>query len=295
MKIDAVFSGGGVKAYALIGALQSIDENNLAFERVAGTSAGAIMAAFIAAGFRTKDIGELIQDLDIQKLLDPPKISSIIPITKWLFLYFRMGLYKGDRLEKWLYTQLAKKEIYTFNDLNQDSLKVVVSDISLGKMVIIPDDLQRIYGIDPKYFPVSKAVRMSAGYPYFFVPKKLPGQSKRKSLIVDGGLLSNFPLWIFENESKEQVRPVLGIKLSAYSGKQEPRKISNALDMFHALFSTMLQAHDARYISSSHTNNILFIPVKQVASMNFAIGETEKERLIRQGRERATEFLKKWP
>ncbi|WP_174613781.1 patatin-like phospholipase family protein [Virgibacillus ihumii] len=295
MKIDAVFSGGGVKAYALIGALQSIDDKSLAFERVAGTSAGAIMAAFIAAGYRTNEVGELIQDLDIQKLLDPPKISSIIPISKWLFLYFRMGLYKGDKLEKWLYAKLGNKDIYTFNDLKKGSLKVVVSDISLGKMVIIPDDLQRIYGINPKYFPVSKAIRMSAGYPYFFVPKKLPGQSKRKSLIVDGGLLSNFPLWIFENEGKEQVRPVLGIKLSAYPGKQEPRKINNALDMFHALFSTMLQAHDARHISTSHTNNILFIPVKQVASMNFAISDAEKEQLISQGRQKAAEFLERWP
>lgn len=295
MKIDAVFSGGGVKAYALIGALQSIDANELEFERVAGTSAGAIMAAFIAAGYRTDEIGELIRDLDIQKLLDPPKISSIIPITKWLFLYFRMGLYKGDKLERWLHTQLGYKDIYTFNDLKKDSLKVVVSDISLGKMVVIPDDMQRIYGIDPKYFPVSKAIRMSAGYPYFFVPKKLPGKTKRKSLIVDGGLLSNFPLWIFENEQEQKVRPVLGVKLNAYPEKQEPRKINNALDMFHALFSTMLQAHDARYISTSHKDNILFIPVKQVAAMNFSISGTEKEQLISQGKENANQFLKKWP
>ncbi|WP_077326928.1 patatin-like phospholipase family protein [Virgibacillus siamensis] len=295
MKIDGVFSGGGVKAYALIGALQSFHEHELVFERVAGTSAGAILAALIAAEYHTDEIGELIQDLDIQKLLDPPKLSSIIPISKWFFLYFRMGLYKGDKLEKWLHRHLAIKNIYTFKDLKYDSLKVVVSDISLGKLVIIPDDLERIYGMNPAYFPVSKAVRMSAGYPYFFVPKQLPGKSKRKSLIVDGGLLSNFPLWIFENERKEKIRPVLGVKLSAYPEQQKPRKIKNALDMFHALFSTMLQAHDTRYISTSQRNNILFIPVGHVAAMNFNLDEEKKEKLIQIGNERATQFLKNWP
>lgn len=43
MKIDTVFSGGGVKAFAFIGALQGLSEGSIKIERVAGTSAGAIM------------------------------------------------------------------------------------------------------------------------------------------------------------------------------------------------------------------------------------------------------------
>src|SRR5699024_5327361 len=131
--------------------------------------------------------------------------------------YFRMGLNKGDKLENWLYDRLAYKGVYTFGDLRSNQLKVVASDLSLGKMIVIPDDLERIYGIPANYFPVSKAVRMSAGFPYFFMPKKLPGKSKSKSIIVDGGLLSNFPLWLFENNDAVMKRPVLGIKLSANS------------------------------------------------------------------------------
>ncbi|WP_164668637.1 patatin-like phospholipase family protein [Virgibacillus doumboii] len=295
MKIDGVFSGGGAKAYALVGALRSIEEYNLSFERVAGTSAGAIMAALIAANYQMDEIEEMIQELDVEKLLDPPKLSTIIPYTKWIFLYFKMGLYKGDKLEKWLYKHLAEKNIYTFNDLKQGYLKVVVSDISLGKLVVIPDDLHRIYGIDPNYFPVSKAIRMSAGYPYFFIPKRLPGKQKRKSLIVDGGLLSNFPLWIFENENYRKKRPVLGIKLSGFPNQIIPRKITNALDMFQALFSTMLHAHDARYVSKTYKNNIIFIPVDDIESTEFDLSEETKEKLITTGKERADKFLKYWP
>lgn len=295
MKIDGVFSGGGVKAFALIGTLQSLDEHDLAFERVAGTSAGAIMASFIAAGYKIEEIDRLIQDLTIQKLLDPPKFSTIIPYTKWLFLYFRMGLYKGNKLENWLYDKLAERNIYTFNDLETDNLKVVVSDISLGKLVVIPDDLERIYGINPNYFSVAKAVRMSAGYPYFFMPKIMPGKSKQNSLIVDGGLLSNFPLWIFENGDRENTRPILGMKLTGYPEQKNPKKITNALEMFHALFSTMLQAHDARYVSKSNKANIIFIPVNHVETTDFNITDEMKEQLIQTGRESANKFLKHWP
>ena len=77
MKIDGVFSGGGVKAYAFMGALQSIEENNLQLERVAGTSAGAIVASFIAASYRTEEINQLLQELDLQQFLDAPQICLL--------------------------------------------------------------------------------------------------------------------------------------------------------------------------------------------------------------------------
>ena len=295
MKIDAVFSGGGVKAFAFVGALESMEENEVQIERVAGTSAGAIVASFLAANYRYQEINKLLAELDLMEFLDPPKLIKILPFTKWLFLYFQLGIYKGDKLENWLQKQLAEKNVYTFKDINPGYLRVVVSDLSLGKLVIIPDDLEKIYGIDPNYFPVSKAVRMSAGFPYFFMPKKLPGKKQKKSIIVDGGLLSNFPLWIFENGSGGKSRPILGVKLSGSYNEQQASKINNALDMFHALFSTMKQAHDARYVSKSQQNNIIFIPSGDIGTTEFRLSEREKQHLIATGRTSADKFLKYWP
>jgi NTE family protein len=206
-----------------------------------------------------------------------------------------MGLYKGNKFEAWLNAKLSHKGIYTFHDLPEGYLKVVVSDLTLGRLVVIPDDLENIYGIDSKFFPVSKAVRMSAGFPYFFMPKQLPGKSKEKSLIVDGGLLSNFPLWVFEHPQRTNDRPILGVKLSESIENTKPRKIKNALDMLHALFSTMKQAHDSRYISKSQKNNIIFIPVKHIEATDLYISEKMKKELIEAGRHHAKQFLKHWP
>ncbi|EQB35990.1 hypothetical protein M948_13220 [Virgibacillus sp. CM-4] len=296
MKIDGVFSGGGVKAYAFIGALQQIEHAGLSFERVAGTSAGAIIASLLAAGYDHQEIEILLDELDLKKLLDPPALTKLFPFTKWLFLYFQLGIHKGNQLEKWIYRKLATKGIYTFKDIDPSYLKVVASDISLGKLVVIPDDLERIYGINSAYFSVAKAVRMSAGFPYFFMPKKMISKNRKKSFIVDGGLLSNFPLWVFEDRHGRKKRPILGVKLSTSAiDKLEPRKISNAIDMLHALFATMKEAHDARYISKSQSNNIIFIPVESVTSTNFYISEQVKDSLIHEGYESAKAFLPHWP
>lgn len=294
MKIDGVFSGGGVKAFAFVGALESIEKRNLHFERVAGTSAGAIIAALLSAGYHYKEIKTLMDDLKLKEFLDPPSITKYIPGSRWLLLYFQMGIYKGDKFERWIYNQLAARNIYTFGDLPEGYLKVVVSDLTLGKLIILPDDLERVYGINPIDFPIARAVRMSAGFPYFFVPKKLIGENRVKSLIVDGGLLSNFPLWVFESETNKRKRPILGVKLSDSPQQNNPKKIKNALDMLYALFSTMKQAHDARYISTSEKANIIFIPVKDVETTNLMIEDEVKKKLIKSGKEKATEFLKNW-
>lgn len=295
MKIDGVFSGGGVKAYAFIGALKSIEENNLQLERVAGTSAGAIIASFLAAKYRTDEISQLFNEIDLKQFLDAPRMTRLIPFSKWFFLYFQMGLYKGDKFERWLFKQLAAKNIYTFGDIKEDYFKVVVSDLTLGKLVVIPDDLEKLYGIDPAFFPVSKAVRMSAGFPYFFMPKKLPGKNNNKSVMIDGGLLSNFPLWVFENNGTENKRPVLGVKLSSSIDTSPPRKITNALDMFYALFSTMKLAHDARYVSKSSQHNIIFVPVEEVDTINLHVSDDIKKKLTTAGKHSADTFLKYWP
>ncbi|RHW38528.1 hypothetical protein D1B33_06525 [Lysinibacillus yapensis] len=290
MLIDGVFSGGGIKGFAYVGAIQVLEEHDYQFKRVAGTSAGAILACFIAAGYTAGEIEAMLDELDMKSLLDPPKAARTLPFLKWLNLYFRMGLYKGKALEKWFYKKLAAKGILTFNDLPRGCLKLVASDVTNGRMIVIPDDLAS-YGMDWRTFPVAKALRMSCGIPFFFEPIKLNGR-KGDCLIIDGGVLSNFPLWIFDNGNKE--RPLIGLKLSNPKEAMSPMKINNGLNLFEALFSTMKNAHDERYISRKHERNIIFIPVEQYSATQFDLSAETKQTLIDIGRKRTTRFLRTW-
>lgn len=288
--VDGVFSGGGVKAFAFLGALKVLDEHKIHFKRVAGTSAGAIVASFLAAGYNTKEIEELLDELDVKSLLDPPKTIIEASFLKWLNLYFRQGLYRGKELEKWFYRKLAEKDVYTFRDLPNGSLKLVASDLTNGKMIVLPDDLKN-YGIDWKGFSVARALRMSCGIPFFFEPVKLKNDSD-DAIFVDGGVLSNFPMWIFDNGNNE--RPVLGLKLSSPKEGIPPHQIKNGFQLFEALFETMKDAHDERYISRKHEKNIIFIPVEKYSATQFDLDENTKNTLIEIGRERTSKFLETW-
>lgn len=293
MWIDGVFSGGGLKGFALVGAYQVLEAESFRFKRVAGTSAGAILAAFIAAGYSGKEIQTMLEELDVPSLLDPRKTFFPFPFMKWVNVYNHLGLYKGKELEKWFFHRLAAKGVYTFGDLPRDSLKLVASDLTNGRIIVLPDDLHK-YDIDANNFSVACALRMSCGIPFFFEPVTLK-TGKGESIIVDGGVLSNFPLWIFDDKEGRKVRPILGLKLSRRREEQCPHEIKNGLNLFEALFSTMKDAHDERYISRRHERDIIFIPVEDYSATQFDLDEDSKETLLEIGRNRTIQFLKTWP
>jgi len=292
MLIDGVFSGGGLKGFALVGAYQVLEEKGYRFHRVAGTSAGAILACFIAAGYSAKEIEKMLDEQDFQVLLDPRNTIIPLPLMKWFQLYWRLGLYQGNALEKWFLEKLAAKDVYTFSDLPPGKLKLVASDLTNGKMLVLPDDLEG-YGISAETFPIARALRMSCGIPFFFEPVRLK-VGKGETIVVDGGVLSNFPMWIFNDEGGNTERPVLGLKLSRSQEDMPGHKIDNALDLFEALFSTMKNSHDERYISRKHEKNIIFIPVDDYSATQFDMDQETKEGLMEAGRNSTVQFLKTW-
>ena len=292
MLIDGVFSGGGLKGFALVGAYQVLEEKGYKFQRVAGTSAGAILASFIAAGYSAKEIEKLLDELDISAFLDPRKTILPLPFMKWLQLYWRLGIYQGKALENWFLEKLAEKGVYSFSDVPAGTLKLVASDLTNGKIIVLPDDLES-YGIRPDTFPIARALRMSCGIPFFFEPVKLKVGSG-DTIVVDGGVLSNFPMWLFENEKGKRERPLLGLKLSQNGEEREGYQIRNALNLFEALFSTMKNAHDERYISRKHEKDIIFIPVEGYSATQFDVDEETKNALLEIGRSRTRQFLKTW-
>ncbi len=292
MLIDGVFSGGGIKAFALIGAIEEAEKRKLEFVRVAGTSAGSIVAAFIAAGYTSGQIYKLLDGLDLRTLIHPKKNSIPFSLLRWLLVYWRMGLYNGNFFESWIAEKLAAKGLVTFADLPEQTLRVIASDLTNGQMIILPDDLPK-YGISSSSFPIAKAIRMSCSLPYYFEPVRLKIETGI-NIVVDGGVLSNFPMWLFDQERKKKPRPVLGMKLSSRTQELPKHHVKNAISLYEALFETMRTAHDARYISRKHEKNIIFIPTEGVAGKDFNLSDEEKQALMLLGKQSAKKFFQTW-
>jgi NTE family protein len=90
------------------------------------------------------------------------------------------------------------------------------------------------------------------------------------------------------------LRPVLGIKLSHNLAERPRNEVKNAVKMFEALFETMKDAHDARYISRKHEKNIIFIPTDGVLTTEFELTAEKKQALMQAGWDCAMDFFKKW-
>ncbi|MEX2415855.1 MAG: patatin-like phospholipase family protein [Paenibacillaceae bacterium] len=294
MKINAVFEGGGVKGIAIVGAVQAAEEFGFEFNEVAGTSSGAIIASLLAAGYTSQQIKQLILDTPFQQFVKTK--THLLGST--LHLLLKKGLYSGDPLEQWVYQQLAKKGIYTFADLPARKLRIIASDISEGRLMVLPDDLP-LYDIDPSTFLVSRAVRMSASIPYFFEPVLIRKKKATPIYIVDGGLLSNFPLWIFDKEHMQSERlsrtiiPSIGFQLVGKL-EQVPRRIIGPITMFYALFATMMEAHDERYIEDHNRYRTIKIPTLGVRTTQFDLSDEVSMRLFESGYGAGRKFIKQW-
>lgn len=296
MIVDGVFAGGGVKAFAFVGALQVMEQKGFTFDRLAGTSAGAIVAALIKVGYTSDEIFELLDKLDIESFKDERMSIAPFTIAKWVHMYYRLGLYKGNELENWLKKVLEAKGVRTFGDLPRGSLRIIASDLTKGKLLVLPDDLEK-YGVIPEKFPIARAIRMSCSIPFFFEPVKLYDRVNggKASYIVDGGLLSNFPMWLFMDGSvKRWKRPAIGFHLKPELSEIPPKKIKNAVTLYRALFETMTSAHDLKYVDAAHEKNVVFIPVLNVKATDFELSDAQKENLIILGKEETNHFLKNW-
>jgi NTE family protein len=290
MLIDAVFEGGGVKAIGLAGALHVVEQRGFVWNRLAGTSSGAIIASLLASGYRSEEIKQIIMDLSFKDLIRPTWVQRIPLVGKWIELIFHYGIYSSNHLERYIARLLLKKGIRTFDDLPEGKLKVIASDISLGRLLVLPDDLER-YGFVPKHFSVAKAVVMSSSLPFYFFPTILKAQDKRQdSYVVDGGLLSNFPIWVFDDN---QTNPTFGFRMVG-KNDGEPAAINDPISYVQALISTMLEAHDMKYMEEHDKLRSILVPTLDVKTTDFNLPLDKKIELFNAGVQAATKFLGNW-
>lgn len=201
---NLIFEGAGIRGIAYCGAIQEMEEKNLMskIEKVGGTSSGAIVALTLSLGYSGKDIEHLISKTKFKKFNDGGFffIGGINRINR----YF--GWYKGRKLSKWLGKIIEEKTgnpDITFEELYQKGFKdLYITGTSLTK--------QRAVIFSRETFPKMKvrdAVRISSSIPLYFEPVFIdsngailfhPKQKHGLDVLVDGGIVENFPIHIFD-------------------------------------------------------------------------------------------------
>lgn len=311
-KMDLVFEGGGVKGIGLVGALSVLEERRYKAQNVAGASAGAIVAALHAAGYSASELRGIIDNFHFTEFEDKGWEDRIPLIGKPLSLLLHRGIYEGEAFTRWMREKLADRGVRTFGDLIYDAeaepryrhkAQVIVSDVTERRLLVLPRDAGKI-GKDPDELDVALAVRMSMSIPIFFEPVKQKNpRTSREHLIVDGGMLSNFPVWLFDSGGRPEW-PTFGLKLVEDGASDAPTHGTSSpvpraarttfIGYLKSLVGTMMEAHDRLYIEDKDFARTIPIKTLGVRTTEFDLHKDRADALYESGCRAAEEFLDDW-
>lgn len=312
LEADLVLEGGGVKGIALAGAFWALKEAGYEFHRVAGSSAGSIVGAMIAADLPREQLKDLVRGLDFSSFRDRSFRDRLWPVGKGLSILFEKGIYEGNHVRDMVHGILSDAGKATFGDLKlndpgsslpperQYRLVVMVSDVSRGELVKLPWDYAR-YGLEPDRQIVADAIRASISIPFFFEPFRLQGRDDlgraTEWYMVDGGMLSNFPVGVFDRTDDRPPRwPTFGIKLSAKPESAQRRfEIHGTVDFAKALLGTTIGWYDQMHIEERRVaDRTIFVDTTGVRATDFDLDRETQDRLFENGRVAAARFLETW-
>ncbi|MDE5736208.1 MAG: patatin-like phospholipase family protein, partial [Bacteroidales bacterium] len=225
-KVGLVLSGGGAKGIAHVGILKIIEELGIPVDYITGTSMGSIIGGLYAYGYSAAELDSILRAADWDVLLSDKAIRSDISLTEKrtadqyvITLPFGqkssllpIGILKGQHINNLFYTLTANT--YALNSF--DELKIpfrcVATDVLTGQAIVLKDG------------NLAEAMRASMAIPGVFNPVE-----KDSMILVDGGLVDNFPV---EEIIKMGADIIIGVDVGfQYKGKDKLKNMANVLEM----------------------------------------------------------------
>jgi NTE family protein len=314
--VDLVLSGGGVKFIGLVGAVVALMDAGYSIQRVSGVSGGSVVGALVAAASKGDQLtGEQVRELALSVPLHTWRDAGPVPVVGPLWGFVSdAGFYRGDVAHDWIRSELKNLGVNTFGDLALDDENLLperryravvsVTDLTNTQLVRLPWQYRRFYGLNPDEQPVADAVRASMAVPFFYRPATLTDAAGRKSLLVDGGVLSNFPIDSFDRpDGQTPVRPTFGVTVAPNVdeglGEMVPAlKSMRALGqvkLLERLLTTMLVGHDQAYLTQPWVSaRTIQVDSTDVGVLDFDAPRSQLEKLYDNGYAATRRFLAAW-
>ena len=205
MEIGIAFAGGGIRGIAHVGVLKALEENNIKIEAVGGTSAGSIVAALYAMGYKPYYIYVLFKKYaqDIINIGNSSIVNGIGNFVKTKKIGIA-GLNDGTLLEKMFNELATRKKMKAVADIKMP-LVIPAVDIAEAKEYIFTNCAPR-NNVNDEYITeisIGKAIRASSSFPAYFCPCEY-----KKHIFMDGGVLDNTPILPLKRICKHKVMAV---------------------------------------------------------------------------------------
>lgn len=319
---NLVLEGGGVRGLAYPGALQVLEQQGIldSIHNVAGSSAGAIAGIMVALNYSSHEIDSVLHSIKIQEFNDGRFfIGKIKRVTK------EYGIHKGVKLSDWIGNLIKYKtghEDITFQGLHELHLKdPAFKNFYCTGTNISRQELEIFSWENWPDMKLKTAVHISSCIPFYFVPIAIDNQgnevtteqnSTKYDLYVDGGMLCNYPISIFDS-CKNGGNPLvcsdvvfnsqtLGLKLERAAqinlfdqNKTElaPYEIESMKDYSEAIMNLLVETLNRR--SPDLKNEIgrtIYISYGDIGGKPRKVSLGEKRELYNNGVSAANKFFK---
>jgi len=289
-----VFEGGGVRGSAFAGAIQELGMSKVNLIGNVGTSAGSIAATLVSAGFDADEITNALKvnfktflaDADSPNGFKAKALNAISSGIKSKVgkMHYGMGLHSSMKIQSWLEELLKGKlkisssqAFVKFKDLPKP-LAIIATDVNSGTYKIwstkkTPED------------SVAFAVRCSSTIPFFFQP--VPGDN---TIYVDGGIISNLPLFLIDELELEDDIPALCFRL--IQNIQTQKKSETGYQLGENLIDCILNSQSKIQFELSTNFQLIDINTDDIQATDFDINDEKINKLIGNGKEAVINFIK---
>lgn len=202
-KIALVLGAGSARGYAHIGVLQVLEENNIPFDFIVGSSMGAMVGGIYAAGTNLKMLEKMICQINTDIFYD-----IHVP---------RLGFMAGKRVT-YLLELLTKKKTFAELDL---PFYAVATDLISGQKVVLEEG------------KVAEAIRASISIPGIFNPVR-----RDDMVLVDGAVIDRLPVDVAREKGADIV-----IAVDVTFGPDRQVEIKSALDVIMTSLDIMQKHH----------------------------------------------------
>ena len=307
---NLAIKGGGVKGVAYVGAIEELDKARLfsKIERVSGTSAGALLAFMICAGY---DVGEIkhlmMNEIDFKKFKigwNPIRILSGYGLYSGKYILdFVHRLLKESPFNKNIPPALQLTANSTFRDMKNAGCKhlyVFACNTSMH-------DVTEFSADNTPDVMVAEAIRASMSIPYFFkawqFSDKLLSDNKMEKMnikghiFIDGGVVYNYPLSFFDDErfSHKGLLNDESIGLYLYTPSRTNKvhlKFSQLFFFSKHLFESLLETQDYVILhDKEQLQRSIMIDDLQIPATDFNITRDQLNSLIESGSRAAKKYI----
>lgn len=275
---NLVFQGGGVKGIAYAGAVEMLAKYQILphVKRVAGTSAGAITALLLALRYNADEFHEITMNMNYKALED--HFNPLRILTHY-------GLYKGDALLHWLKNIVrgsGLQENATFVDLEDfGGLDLRVFACDLNDKVIEEFSVHNT----PKV-KIAEAVRASMSIPLYFEAWQFPDHYPDDHIYVDGGMVFNFPITVFDSEDSVN-NATLGFHMENLNFPHDSVNLKHdeLILYIRTIFEMLLNSQDLEFLKDETAMaRTVRIDDFGIASTDFNVSNERKFELYESGK-----------